>query len=146
MHIQNTVLSGLVFEFRVMGVSVTLVIIDITCSDYLLRIITPEKYSGFYILGLHIPGWGFPTVHGGYLYDTTLLMPKFYERMKTSVEDCLEKHRIFSAELPKILNLAEGGFNEEEIREYLYDRHRLVYSVDELPRFLQYYGIAVRDS
>jgi hypothetical protein len=123
MHIENTVLSGLIFKFRVMGISVTLEIIDITCSDYLLRIITPKIYSGFYVLGLHIPGWGYPTVCGGYIYDGTLFMPQFYERMKASVEDCFEKHRIFSAELPEVIQLSQTGEDEEGIREYFYNRY-----------------------
>ena len=141
MKIKNTLLSGLNFRFKVKEISVALEIIDITCSDFLLKIISPDKYKGFPILGLHIPGWGYPTVHGGYLYDKTLLMPKFFERMLGLVECFFEEHELFKKEIVMVRTIYKDSADEEEISKYFWDNFNVMYNVHDLPYFLDFYNI-----
>src|SRR6056297_1302207 len=117
------------FRFYASGRLVTVRLEAILCNSYRLSIIEPKGFEYFLIGGFHIPGFGYPMFFG-YLYDNTLLLPKFFERLHSTVEHFLMQFELFERELPNIYKLCKTGFSEEDIRGYFYKKFNVMYAFD----------------
>ena len=135
---------GLIFKFETENRFVTVRVEAILCNSYRLSILKPEGFEDFPIGGLHIPGFGYPMFFG-YLYDNTLLLPKFYKRLRTSVSYFFMQYDLFARELPTVRKLSRDGCREEDIKEHFYKNFNVQYAFGELPKFLRHFNVQVSE-